>query len=91
MATTQTQRLPEWKTMYDKYRQLDYGEQVTYADLDRCLMNGSIQGKKRYVFEQFKKQMLREENKALENIFSLGGDSKTYHRTLGNRIMIRSA
>ena len=30
-------------------------------------------------------------NQTLKNIFSLSGDSKTDHRTFGNRIMIRGA
>ena len=91
MATT-LQRFPEWKTMYDKYKNLDYGEQVSYSDLNRCLVSGSIQEKKRFVFERFKKQMLWEENKALENIQNVGYRvvNPNEHVRLTNREMKRA-
>jgi hypothetical protein len=72
MQETKTQKLPEWKTMFDKFHDLDYGKEITYLELDRCLLNGSIQDRKRYVFEQFKREMLRQENKALENVMNKG-------------------
>lgn len=64
--------LPEWKRIYDAFKDKDYDTTITYAQLDKMLMNGSVKTNKRYVFEKFKKEMLRQESKALENIQNVG-------------------
>lgn len=70
--STEVTRLPEWKTMFDKFHNSDYGTILDYIDLDRCLLRGSIRDKKRNVFERFKKEMLHQECKALENVVNKG-------------------
>jgi len=68
----QLTKLPEWKTMYDKLHDREYDDTITYSELDDCLLEGSIKDKKRYVFDRFKKEMLHQNCKALENIQNKG-------------------
>jgi hypothetical protein len=88
----EVKKLPEWKLIYDKYKDLDYDAKISYDQINRCLIDGDIRGKKRFVFEQFKKQMLHEENKALENIQNYGYRvvNSNEHARLTNREMKRA-
>ena len=63
---------PEWKNLYDSFSELNYNTQITYTELDSKLKEGSIKTNKRYVFEKFKKEMLRQKCKALENVINVG-------------------
>lgn len=72
MTFNQTHPHPEWKVMFDKFKDLNYNTQITYDDLNKCLAFGKVQDNKRYVFEKFKKELLHQENKLLENIPNVG-------------------
>jgi hypothetical protein len=58
--------------MYDKFHTMDYDSIIEYTHLDKCLMGGSIRGAKRFVFERFKRELLHQDSKALENIQNVG-------------------
>lgn len=63
---------PEWLDMLEKFGELPYDSVISYADLDSCLSDGSVQGDKRYIFSKFKKEMLSQHSKALENVQTVG-------------------
>ncbi len=58
--------------MFEKFKDINYDSIVLYEELDNCLMVGSIREKKRYVFEKFRKELLIQCSKALENIPNKG-------------------
>jgi len=57
--------LPEWKNLYEKFKEYDYNSIISYTTLNKTLAEGDVKTDKRHIFERFKKEMLREENKAL--------------------------
>jgi len=63
----------EWKDLFDEFEDLGSGSILTYAQLNEFLpKGGDIRTNKRYVFEKFKKEMLHQRQKALENIINKG-------------------
>jgi hypothetical protein len=70
--TIQVNKLPEWKQLFDKFKDNEYNSVITYAELNLILIDGDIRENKRYVFEKFKKEMLKQQNKAFENIVNEG-------------------
>jgi hypothetical protein len=58
--------------MFERFKEMDYDTVITYDELDNCLREGSIRDKKRYVFERFKKEMLLQQQKCLENMANKG-------------------
>ena len=65
-------RKPEWLNLFDKFKDLEYGTIITYEDMNSLLLDGDIKTNKRYVFEKFKKEMLKQEMKYLECIHNQG-------------------
>lgn len=63
----ETTRLPEWKNMFDTFKDAKYGDVLSYSDPNRCLTSGDVRENKSYVFSKFRKEMLVQQNKYLEN------------------------
>ena len=72
MVDTVVHKLPEWNVMLERFKDYEHDKIISYAQLDKCLFNGSIRENKRYVFDRFKKEMLKQECKALENVPNRG-------------------
>lgn len=68
MEEDKTHPHPEWLNLFEKFSGRGYDEEITYAEMNACLSIGDIQTDKRYVFERFKRELLHQESKALENI-----------------------
>ena len=63
---------PEWILMFEKFRGREFENVLTYKELDECLLSGSVKTDKKYVFYKFKREMLRNAQKALENVRNIG-------------------
>ena len=66
----QVKYYPLWKELYEKYKDADYGSFMSYREISNCI-NLDIK-EKRYIFERFKKEMLRSQDKALECVRDKG-------------------
>jgi len=63
----------EWKKLYDHFESIEEETVISYRQLNELLENsGDIRTDKRSVFEKFKKEMLLQRYKALENIRNKG-------------------
>ena len=61
-------RLPEWKNLYDTFKDRDYNDLIMYEELNNILVEGDIRKEKRHIIDKFRKELLRQNNKALENV-----------------------
>jgi len=61
---------PLWNEIYDKFKDVDYNGIITYEQLNKCL--GFDIRDKRYIFQRFRKELLRCNDKALECILGKG-------------------
>lgn len=63
---------PLWKEVFEKIHEKPYDSIITYSELIKHAKGEDIRGEKRYVFEKVKREMLRQDCKALENIRDKG-------------------
>ena len=63
---------PEWMALYENFKNNEYGTKILYQELNRLLMDGDVRTDKRWIFEKFKRIMLSESNRALENVRNEG-------------------
>lgn len=61
---------PLWKELYDTFKDAEYGAFISYNDISSCI-DINIK-EKRYIFERFKREMLRSQDKALECVRDKG-------------------
>jgi len=62
--------LPLWNELFKKFKDKNHGTVITFKDLSDCI--GFDIKTKRYILEGFKREMLRQEHKALESIRGSG-------------------
>jgi len=72
MQEQNVQRRPEYLAMLDIFKDKNYNDIITYKELDSYVVGGSVRDKKRYVFEKFRKEILSQFSKCLENIPNIG-------------------
>ena len=65
-------KIPEWLQLLETFKNIEYGKIILYGDLNKAIMDGDIRTDKRYVFEKFRTQMLRQNQRALENVQNKG-------------------
>lgn len=63
---------PLWKEIFEKIHDKPYDSTITYQELIKYAKGEDIRKEKRYIFEKVKCEMLRQCNKALENIRDTG-------------------
>ena len=63
-------KTPAWHELYDTYKNTEYDTIITYDQLSKTIGFNILE--KRYIIEAFKRVMLRQNNKALENIPNKG-------------------
>lgn len=63
---------PEWLLMYERFKELPFNSIITYKELDACLVRGRIQDDRRGVLQRFRREMLRGNQKFLQNIPNQG-------------------
>ena len=61
---------PLWKELYEKYKDMEYGGFISYRELSNCI-DVDIK-EKRYIFDRFKREMLRSQDKAFECVMNKG-------------------
>lgn len=65
-------KLPEWKELYEKFGDAPYDSILTYEELNQVLPSGDVRTNKRTVLYVFKREMLRQKLKLLENVQKKG-------------------
>lgn len=68
---SEAQKYPEWKFMLESFGERPYDSLITYDELNTAA-HGDVREEKSYVLHKFRKEMLRQKLRALENIQNQG-------------------